>query len=154
MVEIMAVQGSGVAGGVIVSDGPYEGWEHVPHEPFNDTAGPFYHRRTADGSLLFGFTPLEKASNKMGIVHGGCLLTFADYCLFLAARERADPHEIVTVSMASEFVGMAIPGEAVEGRTEIIRGGRSLIFVRGLINGPNGPLLNFSGVAKVMSGRQ
>ncbi|BCH29898.1 hypothetical protein MesoLjLc_18280 [Mesorhizobium sp. L-8-10] len=90
----------------------------------------------------------------MGIVHGGWLLTFADYCLFVTARTASDPDEIVTISMNSEFVGMTFPSQRVEAKAEIVRAGRSLIFVRGLVSGLKGPILNFSGVAKVVPNKK
>jgi uncharacterized protein (TIGR00369 family) len=133
-----------------VDAGEFAGWLHVPGEAFNDHAGPFYHRHEADGSVLCGFRTAQHNSNGLGIIHGGCLLTFADYCLFVTSRAHCKPDEVVTISMNSELMGKAFAGERLEARGEVVRAGRSLIFVRGQVLGPKGVVLGFSGISKIV----
>ena len=59
-------------------------------------------------------------------VHGGCYMTFADYCLFaFAAHELQGP--AVTVSFACEFLDAAKEGELIVATGGITRAGGSLI---------------------------
>lgn len=134
-----------------VEHGEFAGWLHVAGEPFNDHAGPFYHRVEADGAIVCGFRSGPRNGNGFGILHGGCLMTFADYCLFITSKAYCEPHEVVTISMNHELTGMAFAGEMLEARAEIVRGGRSLIFARGQLLGPKGVVLGFSGISKVVS---
>lgn len=134
----------------MVENGEFAGWLNVPREPFNDHAGPFFHRFEDDGSVLCGFRTAQHNANGLGIIHGGSLLTFADYCLFIVSHHHCMPDEVVTVSMNSEFMGKAFAGDRLEARGEVVRGGRSLIFVRGQVTGPKGLVLGFSGISKVV----
>lgn len=136
---------------VTVEDGEFAGWLHVPGELFNDHTGPFYHRLEADGSVLCRFRAGPHTANGLGIVHGGCLLTFADYCLFVTSRTHSQPDEVVTISMNSELTGKAFAGDLLEARGEVVRGGRSLVFIRGQVLGPKGVCLSFSGISKIVA---
>ncbi len=80
-------------------------------------------------------------------VHGGCFMTFADYCLFaMASRELQGPG--VTVSFACEFLDAAKEGDLIEATGEITRAGGSLIFLRGLLKCGERSLFTFSGTIK------
>jgi acyl-coenzyme A thioesterase PaaI-like protein len=80
-------------------------------------------------------------------VHGGCFMAFADYCLFaMAAPVLQGPG--VTVSFACEFLDAAREGELVEGSSEIMRAGGSMIFLRGVLRSGERPLFTFSGTIK------
>jgi acyl-coenzyme A thioesterase PaaI-like protein len=54
----------------------------------------------------------------------------------------------VTASFNGEFVDAAREGEIVEARGEVVRGGASLIFVRGLMTSGGRPIFNFSAILK------
>jgi acyl-coenzyme A thioesterase PaaI-like protein len=78
-------------------------------------------------------------------VHGGCLMAFADYALFAIAHEHIQDEYGLTVAFNSEFLSGPVEGTYIEARGDVLRAGRSLIFVRGLITGDGKPCLNFSG---------
>ena len=81
-------------------------------------------------------------------MHGGCMLTFADYALFCIARQELLEQHAVTVSLNGEFVGPAHVGDLVEAVGEVVKAGRSMIFLRGLVSTGGRPMLTFSGVIK------
>ena len=90
--------------------------------------------------------------NGGGAMHGGAMLTFADFALFaighpLRARPAITDHH-VTVSLNGEFVGPAHVGDLVEATGEVVRAGGSLTFIRGLIETGGQPMMTFSGVVK------
>ena len=134
-----------------VSDGEWAGWlKWMPGDPFEDHSGPFYCRRDEDG-MACAFRPQAHNRNGGGMIHGGALMTFADYALFMLASQNSDMVHGVTVTMNCEFVGPARPGELLTARGEVVRGGRSLMFVRGTIRNDDGPVLAFSGTIKRMN---
>ncbi|MGF7162457.1 uncharacterized protein (TIGR00369 family) [Rhodoligotrophos appendicifer] len=122
----------------------FEGWQTRPGEPFEDKAGPFFHRELEDGSVVGGFRADRSHLNGIDIIHGGCILTLIDYTLFTLARRATQGGEAVTVSLTTEFVGSASLDDVVEAHAEVIKIGKSLIFARGLVQCRDRPLAMFS----------
>lgn len=67
------------------TSGDFAGWEWLPEEPFDALVGPFYHRFLPDGSVECAFETTQKNANGLQVIHGGALMTFADYCVFVTA---------------------------------------------------------------------
>ncbi len=131
-----------------VASGPWAGWYHwEPVDSFEELAGPFYCQPEGK-AVLCGFMPGAKNSNGGGSIHGGALMTFADFALFMIAGGMETSVHGVTVTMNSEFIGAAEPGRILLGRGEVIRAGGSLVFVRGIISDEGRPVLSFSGTIK------
>lgn len=132
----------------IVQDGEFAGWHYWPDDPFEQAAGPFYFRQE-NGAAQCAFRVRKKHLNGMGSIHGGCLMSFADFALFgIAHSELAPTGYGVTVAFTSEFLRGAREGDYVEARGEVLRAGGSLIFIRGVITAEGEPCLNFSGTIK------
>lgn len=133
---------------ITVETGEFAGWTYWPGEPFEaESAGPFYFRVDEDGPVS-AFRARRKHMNGAGVVHGGCLLAFADFALFAIAYHAMDGAYGLTVALSSEFLDGPKEGEWIEARGEVLRAGGSLIFVRGLVTGDGRPCLNFSGTIK------
>ena len=131
----------------VETEGEFEGWRTWKRDHFETHAGPFYHRMDENGRITCAFRVAKKHLNGSGNVHGGCFMTFADYCLFaLAGAVLQGP--AVTVSFASEFLDAAREGELVECTGEVTRAGGSLIFVRGILKSGERSLFTFSGTIK------
>lgn len=138
----------------IVESGDWAGWRTWSGlDPFEDQSGPFYFREGEDGRVTTAFRAEKKHMNGGGFMHGGCMMTFADFSLFAIAWKELADSRAVTVSLNGEFVGPARPGDLVTGAGEVVRAGGSLLFVRGLISTGTGPMLNFSGVIKKIRAR-
>ena len=125
-------------------------------DPAEDHIGPFF-VRAADGATDVAVTSAMRATalhcNSMGVVHGGVLMTFADFTMSEAALHGGEPGEhCLTVSFDAQFVASARDGELLQGEAQIIRKSRTLTFVRGLIHTQRDrirvELLAFSGVGK------
>ena len=69
----------------IATDGEFAGWRTWLRDSYESHTGPFWHRMEEDGSIRCAFRVEKKHLNGGGNVHGGCLMTFADYCLFAFA---------------------------------------------------------------------
>ena len=131
-----------------ITSGEWAGWMQWSGDPFELHAGPFYTRREADGRLISAFRAEAKHMNGGGFMHGGCLMTFADYALFAIADGAIAGTSSVTASFNSEFIDAVREGEIVEGSGEVVRAGRSLVFVRGLLTAGGRPVLTFSAIIK------
>lgn len=133
---------------VPVTAGQWAGWFHYePADPFEDYTGPFYCREDEHG-LVCGFLPEAKNANAGGNIHGGAMMVFADYSLFMLAGGMDAAIHGVTMTCNSEFVGAAEIGRLLTARGEVIREGASIVFLRGLISDGDRPVLAFSGTIK------
>ena len=131
----------------VETEGEFEGWRTWSRDNFESHTGPFYHRMEDDGRIACAFRVQKKHLNGMRNVHGGCFMTFADYCLFaMAAPVLQGPG--VTVSFGCEFLDAAREGELIEGSGEITRAGGSMIFLRGVLKSGERMLFTFSATIK------
>ena len=134
-----------------VTEGDWEGWSRwsVPI-PFEQHTGPFYNRRHEDGDLQSGFIPRAHNCRHGGTVHGGALLTFADYSLFVISADAMGDNDGVTVSLNSEFLSPALPDQRLTARGKVTKAGKRMIFVQGQMEQEGRPVLAFSGIIAVM----
>lgn len=129
----------------IQSEGEFKGWQYWPEEPFESHAGPFYRTVDLDG-VIGAFRAERKQMNAGGVVHGGCLMSFADFMLFSIAWDAFEDGSLgVTMTFNSEFLDGAREGELVTSRGEVTRMGKTTIFVRGMIYSEDRPVMSFSG---------
>lgn len=131
-----------------VTEGEWAGWRNWGSDAFEDHNGPFYFREEADGRVRCAFRAEPKHMNGAGFMHGGCLMTFADYSLFCFAHRELAGGAGVTLTLNSEFVASGQVGELIEATGEIVRAGASVIFLRGQIFTGDRTLLTYSGVIK------
>ena len=136
----------------VVTQGEWAGWNHYPGgDPFEDLAGPFYCRIDESGQRICAFRAETKHMNGGMFMHGGCVMTFADFSLFWLAREAIEGQSSVTATFNAELVGTCGVGDLVECRGEVVKAGRSMVFLRGLIvnaSAGGAPMMSFSSVLK------
>ena len=137
---------------ITITEGEWAGWNQYPGgDPFEDLAGPFYCRTDEKGQAVCAFRAEHKHMNGGMFMHGGCVMTFADFSLFWLAREAIEGQSSVTATFNAELVGTCGVGDLVECRGEVVKAGRSMVFLRGLIvNASTGgePMASFSSVLK------
>ena len=129
------------------TEGEFAGWRTWSRDNFETNNGPFWHRMEDDGRIRSAFRVEKKHLNGGGNVHGGCFMSFADYCLFATASPVLQGPG-VTVSCACEFIDTVREGELIEGFAEITRAGGSLIFLRGELKSGARLVFTFSGTIK------
>ncbi|MCE2513476.1 MAG: PaaI family thioesterase [Acidobacteria bacterium] len=120
-------------------------------DPFEDLVGPIGYRIDG-GAISFAFRSDQRHANTGGTLHGGMLMTFADYALCLTAVWDQPGEKCVTVSCNCEFVAAGQPGDVVEATGEVTRRTRSLTFVRGQLTAGGRLLLTFSAIVKRLRG--
>jgi acyl-coenzyme A thioesterase PaaI-like protein len=91
--------------------------------------GPFYSRVTADGAEIAVHCQ-DKHRNRIGVVHGGLLMTFADRALVVGAQSLGGVVVGVTVQLDMQFITTARVGDVVVARPVLAPGTRSLQFLR------------------------
>lgn len=131
-----------------MDSGEFAGWQFWNSDPYETRSGPFYHRREDSGAYVSAFRAEQRHMNGGGFMHGGCLLTFADFALFAIATDELKGDHAVTLNLAGDFLGAVQDGALVEARGEVTRGGGKTIFVRGLVTGDGAPALSFTGIIR------
>ena len=116
-------------------------------DPAEDLCGPFYLHRKEKG-ITAGLLVQAKHCNGMRSVHGGILMTFADFALCAQARFQTEDRHIVTVSLNTEFVDSAEVGAWLESDGRVVRRTRTLVFMQGLIHHAGRPVLMYNGIGK------
>jgi uncharacterized protein (TIGR00369 family) len=139
--------------GEVIAEGEWAGWRVWGPDPFELLAGPFFARKDAEGRMVCAFRAKAKHMNGHGAMHGGALMTFADYALFAIASEHIKETSAVTVQLSCEFIGAAHEGELIEARGDVVRAGGSLVFLRGVITADGRPALGYSAVLKKLRRR-
>lgn len=121
---------------------------------FGGRNGPVYEKTPDDdGGWVRGFLAEQKHCNAGGYVHGGMLMTFADIFFSRAALEVADP-PFVTLRMGCDFVSPAFSGTWIEGRAQVTKRGREIIFLEGQITSRHKIVMNVTGQFKILRPRQ
>lgn len=128
----------------------------TPPDPFEDHVGPFYFRIAGDASKpgsVHCVLPTEaRHGNYRGGVHGGAILTFADYALCLVAGRAADKGTntsfAMTVSIAVEFLAAAQTGAPIEATGEPLQVTGRLAFARGSVTQQGKTIALWSGVVR------
>jgi acyl-coenzyme A thioesterase 13 len=143
------------SGAVTVTEGPFAGWTtwSLGSDPYETSIGPFYFRAD-EGRVRCAFQPRREHLNGGGAIHGGALMSFADFALFGIAHNALNGSHAVTLTCNCEFVGAGALDGVVEAEGEVIRDTRSVIFVRGLVTQASRPLLSFSGTLKKIARRE
>ena len=139
---------SAIWSGKPITEGEWAGWSAYSGDPFEDLAGPFYARKDETGQVVCAFRAERRHMNGGGFMHGGCLLTFADYSIFMFGRDVLAGSGSVTASMNAEFIDGSREGELIEARGDVVRAGGSMVFVRGLITASGRPITTFSAIVK------
>ena len=99
--------------------------------PFAHHVGPFYISEGGDDGAVLGLYAADEHANRAGAVHGGLLATLCDVAFGHAVRAQADDDisGAVTVSLTTDYLAAAQPGDWLEARATVERLGGRLAFV-------------------------
>ncbi|WP_140985713.1 PaaI family thioesterase [Asticcacaulis tiandongensis] len=132
-----------------VEDGDFKGWYLSPfHDDYVNLIGPFYYQPDENGQMRVALKVEQRHLNGGGIMHGGCLLSLADTALFIIAMDENKTSGGVTMQLDAQFVSPANLGDIIIASGEVVRSGKSTIFVRGQITTNDTPVMAFSGIIK------
>ncbi len=125
------------------------GWKAMRPEGYPALIGPFWYKRE-EGGFRYGFPAEARHLNLGGVVHGGMLMSFADDVLGMTVWEAAGRKPCTTVQLSTQFISPARAGEFVEGRAEVLRSTRSVVFVRGLVTVGDRTVIHADGIWKIL----
>lgn len=112
---------------------------------FNTLVGPFWVRPEGEG-IRIGFRVELRHCNPMELCHGGMLTAFADIVLTGGCNHVARLRRfLVTVSLATDFIGPARIGAWLEARPEVLKVTRGMLFGQCLVTADGEPVLRASG---------
>jgi len=129
----------------LMTSGPWAGWKTWPNDTFENGTGPFYFGEDENGRKVCRFIAEQRHMNGGGFMHGGCLLTFADFSVFAIANSVLNGNA-VTVNLSGDFLGPASVGDLMEASGEVTRAGKRILYVRGLVTASGRPCLSFTSV--------
>lgn len=125
-----------------------EGWVQRETKGFSGLVGPLWVRDEAEGRS-YGFLAGPQHANNRGMVHGGMLATLADNSLGLVVRDAAEGRGGVTMQLNLHYMAAARPGDFIIARGEVMRKGRSTVFVRGELTVEGKRVLAADGIWKL-----
>lgn len=114
--------------------------------------GPLYARRdSVNGQTVFGFRVMPHLCNRAAICHGGWLSSAMDTILPLTARlDGGVPGNFLfTVQLSLDFVEPAKLGDWVEGRAEVLRRTKRMVFIQGLLDLGGSTCVRGSGIFRI-----
>lgn len=111
---------------------------HFRKSPLTDPWEPLF-SRVLDDRVIIGLQVRAPHTNSRGMLHGGLIAVLSDNAMGLScgqvlAREGRKPAGgLVTVSLATDFIGAAKLGQWVEVDTQYVKAGRSLCFAQAFV---------------------
>jgi len=146
----MSEQQSGYGAPQPLTTGPLAGWLSwgAGLDPFETLCGPLAFRIEADGRARAAFVPERKHLNGSGAIHGGALMTFADFALFALSHHTLAGQHAVTVTLNCELAGAGTLDGPVYAEGRVMRETRSLVFMQGWLEQNGATIATFSGVLK------
>jgi uncharacterized protein (TIGR00369 family) len=111
---------------------------HFRKSRLTDPWEPLFSRVLAD-RVIIGLYARETHTNSRGMVHGGLIAALADNAMGLSCVQvltgegRKPAGGLVTVSMATDFIGAAKLGQWVEVDTQYVKAGKTLCFAQSFV---------------------
>ncbi len=145
----------------MTEDNPLEDFLRVDFDragavTFNAHVGNLYCKRGPKGTreeFVRGFRVHRHMCNPAGGLHGGMMMTVADLVGTMGGGALAGIAKFLpTVSMSCDFVAPARVGDWVEGRPELVRQTRSLLFTNIYLTVGEEKIPRASAIAKIPSG--
>ncbi len=95
-----------------------------------------------EGRVVCRFAPTPEMENPYGVIQGGLLAAMIDNMIGLAVASVAQGRPFTTISLSLSFLSPARPGEILRGVAEVVKAGRSQVYVEArLEREANGTLL-------------
>ena len=123
----------------------FKSWYEV--EPFEDYAGPFYYKEN-ENSNVSAFECKKHHLNAMGSLHGGMIMSFIDYTLFVISLKQIKDQSFVTISCSTEFLRASINDNIIYGKGKVTNQTGSMLFIKGEIFNAKETISTFSGILK------
>tara|TARA_R110002095_G_scaffold120806_1_gene105147 strand:- start:1616 stop:2053 length:438 start_codon:yes stop_codon:yes gene_type:complete len=108
--------------------------------------------KRVEGDAYLGLRIEGKHCNIAGICHGGMLMAFADMQLGVGALALSGLRKFIpTIQMSCDFVSPAQKGTWLQGRTQLVKQTRGLLFATCLLTADDKTVFSGSGIMKIPS---
>jgi uncharacterized protein (TIGR00369 family) len=128
-------------------------WQPRLTNDFSHFVGPVL-ECVEGGRRVFAFQADRRHANDRGVVHGGMLMTFADQAFGELVLDTVGRKLCATIQLNTQFIAAVLVGDFVEGRAEIVRATRSLVFVRGTLTVGDRTVAAIDGIWKVLHSQE
>jgi uncharacterized protein (TIGR00369 family) len=116
--------------------------------PYIDINGPLY-GRWAENRFTLGFRVEERHCNPGLTCHGGMLSTLADMTLLYGCNLQGKIHQyLLTITLTTDFLGPAHAGDWIEGRCDVLRASKNMVFAQGLLQVEDRLVARINGIFK------
>lgn len=133
---------------------PPEGYKRIEFgggDVFNRHIGPLYIKGRGD-DFRMGLRVAPYLCNPAGGLHGGMMMSVLDLVAGVGSSLQAGLDKFLpTVSMTFDFVAPGRLGDWLEGRNQIVRVTRSLVFTSVMLESADGPICRGSAILKIPS---
>ena len=120
----------------------------MPANPFIDFNGPLY-GRWAEQRFTLGLRIEPRHCNPGQTCHGGMIMTLADMTMLIGCNLQGSiPQYMLTVSLSVDFLGPAKNGDWIEGRCEVLRASKNMVFSQGLLSVDGTLIARINGIFK------
>ena len=126
-----------------------QGWKPRQLGGFMGHAGPLWTCREGAG-WVYGLLAVDQLLNPAGVVHGGALTTLIDHVLSTVAWEACERMPCVTVQLDTHFMAEVRAGQFAQARANITARTSSLVFMEGLVQVDDRPVLAARAIMKVL----
>ena len=116
---------------------------------FEQLIGPIYGIKDAHDQYRLAFRAGQRHGNPQGVIHGGMLMTVIDAVMGIAVYRAIGKRRCATISLNCNFLSSARVGDWLEASAEVVRRGRSVVFMRGALGVGDQRLMTADGVWKV-----
>ena len=117
--------------------------------------GPLYRSSDPGVRNVIAMRAMKKHLNLRGIVHGGALASLIDTAFGITLWRTADGKiSTVTVGLAMDYLEPAKEGDWIEAHVDVLRIGRRLAFVEGLLLVGDRKVLRANGTFAVVEPRK
>ena len=127
-----------------------EGFRRLTLGPngFIDSVGPLY-GRIEGHQFTLGLRVEQRHCNPGNTCHGGMMMTLADMLLIIGTNVHADLRQyLTTINVTMDFIRGVPLGAWIEGRCDVLRVARSLIFSQGTFTVDGEVVARVSGILK------
>ena len=141
-----------------IVEGPdAEGFRHIryPGNGHNAGYGEILARTEDERIARVRIATGERSSNVRGGLHGGFMLSFLDQAIFVgpAVLGLIDVSSAVTLSLSSQFMAAGVTDKPLDCLVEVVRETGRLVFVRGIMEQGDGPIMSFDATLRKFSPR-
>ena len=94
-----------------------------------------------EGQLSVSYLVRSEMTNPAGILHGGAVATMLDDIMGMTVYSLGRDAFFATINLSLDFLGTAKVGEKVIARSQVVKAGRSVVFMAAQLENESGKVL-------------